>query len=84
LKLREELTLLRIERHSGELEGRRRGILAFAERVLRRAADLWVQPSLDQRQWFQQLFFPAESRSTEIRFVRTGATEAAQPLAEIS
>jgi len=33
------------------------GILAFAERVLPRAADLWVQSSLDQRQRFQQLFF---------------------------
>jgi len=34
------------------------GILAFAERVLPRAADLWVQASLEQRQRFQQLFFP--------------------------
>jgi hypothetical protein len=33
------------------------GILAFAERILPRAADLWVQASLDQRQRFQQLFF---------------------------
>ncbi|MGV3519317.1 hypothetical protein [Luteitalea sp.] len=33
------------------------GILAFAERVLARAADLWVQASLTQRQRFQQLFF---------------------------
>ena len=33
-------------------------ILAFAERVLPRAADLWVQASLEQRQRFQQLFFP--------------------------
>jgi hypothetical protein len=32
--------------------------LAFAERVLPRAADLWVQASSDQRQRFQQLFFP--------------------------
>jgi hypothetical protein len=31
-------------------------ILAFAERILPRAADLWVQASLEQRQWFQQLF----------------------------
>ena len=29
-----------------------------AERVLPRAADLWVQASLEQRQRFQQLFFP--------------------------
>ncbi len=33
-------------------------ILAFAERVLPRAADLWVQASLEQRQRFQQVFFP--------------------------
>jgi hypothetical protein len=33
------------------------GTLAFAERILPRAADLWVQASLDQRQRFQQLFF---------------------------
>jgi hypothetical protein len=32
--------------------------LAFAERVLPRAVDLWVQASLEQRQRFQQLFFP--------------------------
>ena len=30
----------------------------LAERVLPRAADLWVQASLEQRQRFQQLFFP--------------------------
>jgi hypothetical protein len=28
------------------------------ERVLPRAADLWVQASLEQRQGLQQLFFP--------------------------
>jgi hypothetical protein len=33
-------------------------ILAFAERVLPRASDLWVQASLEQRQRFRQLFFP--------------------------
>ncbi len=32
--------------------------MAFAERILPRAADLWVQASLEQRQRFQQLFFP--------------------------
>ncbi len=34
------------------------GILAFAERILPRASDLWVQASLDYRQRLQQLFFP--------------------------
>jgi hypothetical protein len=56
-KLREELTLARIDRHSGQLEELDvEGILAFAERILPRASDLWVQASLDQRQRFQQLF----------------------------
>ena len=58
-KLREELTLARIDRHSGQLDELDvEGILAFAERVLPRASDLWVQASLEQRQRFQQLFFP--------------------------
>ena len=34
------------------------GIFAFAERILPRAADLWVQAALEQRKRFQQLFFP--------------------------
>jgi hypothetical protein len=34
------------------------GILAFAERVLPRASDLWVQASFDYTQRLQQLFFP--------------------------
>jgi site-specific DNA recombinase len=58
-KPREELTLARIDRHSGQLDELDvEGILAFAERVLPRAADLWGQASLEQRQRFQQLFFP--------------------------
>jgi hypothetical protein len=58
-KLREEFTLARIERHSSQFEGLDgEGILAFTERVLPRAANLWVQVSLEQRQRFQQLFFP--------------------------
>ena len=74
-KLREELTLVRIERHSGQLEELDvEGILAFAERVLPRAADLWVQSSLEQRQRFQQLFFPDGIAFDGKRFVRTGAT----------
>ena len=74
-KLREELTLVRIERHSGQLEALDvEGILAFAERVLPRAADLWVQASLEQRQRFQQLFFPDGIAFHGNRFVRTAAT----------
>ena len=74
-KLREELTLVRIDRHSGQLEEPDvEGTLAFAERVLPRAADLWVQASLEQRQRFQQLFFPDGIAFDGNGFVRTAAT----------
>ena len=74
-KLREELTLARIDRHSGQLEELDvEGILAFAERVLPRAADLWVQASLEQRQRFQQLFFPDGIAFDEKSFVGTRVT----------
>ena len=60
-KLREELTLARIDRHSGQLEELdAEGILAFAERILPRTSDLRVQASLEERQWFRHLFFPEE------------------------
>ena len=74
-KLREELTLARIDRHSGQLEELDvEGILAFAERVLPRAADLWVQASLEQRQRFQQLFFPEGISFDGNGFVGTAVT----------
>ena len=50
------------------------GILAFAERVLPRASDLWVQASLDQRQRLQRLFFPDGVVFDGKRFVRTGVS----------
>ena len=49
-------------------------ILAFAERVLPRASDLWVQASLDYKQRLQQLFFPEGIAYDGIRFNRTTAT----------
>jgi len=49
-------------------------ILAFAERVLPRAADLRVQASLEQRQRFQQLFCPDGIAFDGKRFVRTAVT----------
>jgi len=74
-KLREELTLLRMDRHSTELDELDvEGILAFAERLLPRAADLWVQASLDQRQRFQQLFFPEGIAFDGSGFLGTTAT----------
>ena len=50
------------------------GILAFAERVLPRAADLWVQAPLEQRQRFQQLFFPKGMTFDGQRFVGIATT----------
>jgi hypothetical protein len=41
------------------------GILAFAERVLPKASELWVHASLDQRQRLQQMFLRTVCRSTE-------------------
>ena len=49
-------------------------ILAFAERVLPRAADLWVQASLEQRRRFQQLFFTDGIAFDGNDFVRTRVT----------
>ena len=74
-KLREELTLLKIDRHADELDELDvQGVLAFAERVLPRAADLWVQSSLEQRQRFQQLFFPEGISFDGNAFVGTRVT----------
>jgi hypothetical protein len=85
-KLRQELTLLRMGRHAFEIDELDvEGILAFAERILPRAADLWMQSSLDQRQRFQQLFFPEGIAFDGRDFVRTAATAPAfsylQPVA---
>jgi hypothetical protein len=58
-RLREELTLVRIDRHCGQLEELDvEGILAFAERVLPSASNLWIQCSLPEKQRLQQAFFP--------------------------
>ncbi len=66
-RLREELTLAQIDRHAESIdEIDVEGILAFAERILPRASDLWAQASLDHKQRLQQLFFRKESRSMEI------------------
>jgi site-specific DNA recombinase len=74
-KLREELTLLQMDRHATELEELDvEGILAFAERVLPSASNLWVQASLNQKQRLQQLFFPEGVRFDGKRLVGTGLT----------
>jgi hypothetical protein len=72
---REELTLAKIEHHTeavDELDVQ--GILAFAERILPRASDLWVQASLDYKQRLQQLFFPERIAFDGNRFNRTAIT----------
>ena len=77
-KLRQELTLTDIDRHSAQVEKLDvQGILAFAERVLPRASDLWVQASLEQRQRRQQLFFPDGVVFDGKRFVRTDLSTSA-------
>ena len=50
------------------------GILAFAEQALPHAGELWVQATLDQRQRFQQLFFPEGIAFGGNQFVRTAVT----------
>ena len=69
-KLREELTLSKIDHHTeavDELDVE--GILAFAERILPRASDLWVQASLDYKQRCSSCSSPKESRTTEIALI---------------
>lgn len=66
-KLREELTLAQIDRHTeavDELDVQ--GILAFAERILPRASDLWVQASLTTSSRCSSCSSRKESRTTEI------------------
>jgi hypothetical protein len=77
-RLREELTLVQIDRHSTQLEELDvEGILAFAERGLPKASDLWVQASLDQRQRLQRIFFPEGVLFDGKRFSRTAVNAAA-------
>jgi hypothetical protein len=71
-RLHAELTLARIDEHKTDLDDLGvEGILAFAERVLPRASDLWVQASLEQRECLQELFFPEGITFDGKGFVRT-------------
>ena len=64
-----------MDRHAESIEELDvQGILAFAERVLPRAADLWVQASLDQKQRLQRLFLPEGIAFDGNRFNRTAVT----------
>ena len=63
------------DKHSVDLEKFDvEGILAFAERVLPRASDLWVHASLDQKQRLQRLFFGDGVAFDGKQFVRTAVT----------
>jgi site-specific DNA recombinase len=74
-RLREELTLAKIDGHAETVEEMDvEGLLAFAERILPRAADLWAQSSLDQRQRLQALFFPEGIVFDGARFNGTAVT----------
>jgi site-specific DNA recombinase len=74
-KLRQELTFVQTDRHATELEEMDvEGILAFAERVLPSASNLWVQSSLSQKQRLQQVFFPDGIRFDGKKLVGTGTT----------
>jgi site-specific DNA recombinase len=74
-KLREALTLAKIDHHADAVDELDvEGILAFAERILPRASDLWVQSSLDYKQRLQQLFFPEGIAFDGNRFNRTAVT----------
>ena len=74
-KLREELTLAKIDHQADAIDELDvEGILAFAERILPRASELWVQASLDHKQRLQQLFFPEGVAYDGKRFSRTAVT----------
>jgi hypothetical protein len=74
-KLREELTLAQIDRHTEAVDELHvQGILAFAERILPRASDLWVPASLDYKQRLQTLFFPEGIAYNGNRFNRIAIT----------
>ncbi len=69
------VTLVEIDRHGSKVEEFDvEGILNFAERVLPRASDLWIQASLEQRQRLQRLFFPEGVAFSGKSFDRTVVT----------
>ena len=70
--MREELTLAQMDRHADALdEIDVEGLLAFAERILPRASELWLQSSLEQKQRLQTLFFADGITFDGVRFNRT-------------
>jgi hypothetical protein len=69
------MTLAQIDLHAEALDKFDvEGVLAFAERVLPRASNMWTQASLEQRQRLQALFFPQGIAFDGKRFNRTAVT----------
>jgi len=67
--------LAKIDHHADAIEELdAEAILAFAERILPRASDQWVQASLDYKQRLQQLFLPDGVAYDGKRFNRTAVT----------
>ena len=65
-RLREELTLVEIDRHGSKVEEFDvEGILNFAERVLPRASDLWYRRRWSNGSGFSNCFFRKVWRSAE-------------------
>jgi hypothetical protein len=65
-RLREELTLAKMDRQASDLDEMDvEGILGFAERVLPRAADLGCRPHSSNASDFSSCSFPRGLRSTE-------------------
>ena len=77
--------MVEIDRHGSKVEEFDvEGILNFAERVLPRASDLWIQASLEQRQRLQRLFFPkgvaVSGKSFDRTVVKSSLFEYLRPL----
>jgi len=73
-KMRQQLTLLEIDRHSGTSKNSTWKAFWHSQSAFcRRTADLWVA-SLEQRQRLQQLFFPDGVVFDGNRFVRTAVS----------
>jgi hypothetical protein len=84
-RLREDIADAQVDQQTSELEEiDAGGFLAFAQRVLPRASELWVHSTLDQRQRLQQLFFPDGIAFDGKRFDRTAVSTPAFNWLEVS
>src|SRR5262249_52670897 len=85
VRLREDVADAQIDQQASELEEiDATGILAFAQRVLPRASELWVHSTLDQLHPLEHFFFPGGFFFDEKRFARTAVSTPAFNWLEIS